>query len=249
MIQFLRSLTDPNFKEFSRPNYLDHLSIYTMTEYESLDYERNVHIIFKPENIINSLGEYISKLGYKQIRISEAEKRGHVTFYFSGCTDKVYDGEDRVIYDKDNVFTYDEKPDMRSSDITNTVIESINNDKYNLIVVNYPNGDALGHTGNYEKAIEGLEAVDLCLGRIRQETKMDDYTLIITADHGNCEIMKEPDGTPNKAHTTSVVPFILCNKNIKNLANGKLGDIAPTILDLMQLPIPKEMTGKSLIIK
>ena len=247
MIQLLRSLTDPEFKEFNRTRYLDKLSIYTMTEYEILDYEKNVHVIFKPEEIKNSIGEYISNLGYKQIRISEAEKRGHVTFYFSGCTDVVYEGEDRMIYDKDNVFTYDEKPDMRSSDITNTVIESINSKKYELIVVNYPNGDSLGHTGNYEAAIEGLEAVDSCIGRIIKETNLDEYTLIITADHGNCEIMWEKDGTPNKAHTTSVVPFIVCRHDVKELSNGKLGDIAPTILELLGLPIPKEMTGESLI--
>ena len=247
MIQLLRSLTDPEFKEFNRTRYLDKLSIYTMTEYEILDYEKNVHVIFKPEEIKNSIGEYISNLGYKQIRISEAEKRGHVTFYFSGCTDVVYEGEDRMIYDKDNVFTYDEKPDMRSSDITNTVIESINSKKYKLIVVNYPNGDSLGHTGNYEAAIEGLEAVDSCIGRIIKETNLDEYTLIITADHGNCEIMWEKDGTPNKAHTTSVVPFIVCRHDVKELSNGKLGDIAPTILELLGLPIPKEMTGESLI--
>ena len=247
MIQFLRSLTDPEFKEFKRDNYLDGLKIYTMTEYEILDYEKKVHVIFKPEEIKNSLGEYISDLGYNQIRISEAEKRGHVTFYFSGCTDVVYKGEDRMIYDKDDVFTYDEKPDMRSNDITNTVIESINSHKYQLVVVNYPNGDALGHTGNYAAAIEGIEAVDSCLGRIIKETKMDEYVLIVTADHGNCEIMMEEDGTPNKAHTTSVVPFIVCDSRIANVKSGKLGDIAPTILDIMEIAIPSEMTGQSLI--
>ena len=247
MIQLLRSLTDPEFKEFNRQRFLKNLNIYTMTEYEILDYEKKVHVIFKPEEIKNSIGEYISDLGYKQIRISEAEKRGHVTFYFSGCTDVVYKGEDRVIYDKDDVFTYDEKPDMRSSDITNTVIESINSHKYDLIVINYPNGDSLGHTGNYEKAIEGLEAVDKCLGRIIKETNLDEYTLIVTADHGNCEIMWEEDGTPNKAHTTSVVPFIICDDKLKLVSGGKLGDIAPTILKIMDLPIPKEMTGDVLI--
>ena len=246
MIQFLRSLTDPNFKDFKRTRFLKGLSIYTMTEYETLDYEKNVNVIFKPEDIKNSIGEYISNLGYNQIRISEAEKRGHVTFYFSGCTDVVYKGEDRVIYDKDDVFTYDEKPDMRSSDITNTVIESINSKKYQLIVVNYPNGDSLGHTGNYEKAIEGIEAVDNCLGRIIKETNLDEYILIITADHGNCEIMWEKDGTPNKAHTTSVVPFIICSHDIQHVSSGKLGDIAPTILKILELEIPKEMTGNAL---
>ena len=246
MIQFLRSLTDPNFNEFKIERKLDKLKIYTMTEYEDLDYEKDVNVIFKPLDIKNSLGQYISDLGYKQIRISEAEKRGHITFYFSGCNDKIFKGEDRVIYDKDNVFTYDEKPDMRSKDITKTLIDSVNNKDYALIAVNYPNGDALGHTGIYEKAIEGMEALDECIGRIIKETNLDEYTLILTADHGNCEYMIEKDGTPNKSHTTSKVPFIVCDKNYK-VKNGKLADIAPTILDIMGMEIPEEMTGDSLI--
>ena len=246
MIQFLRSLTDPDFKEFKRSRKLDKLNIYTMTEYENLDYEKDVHVIFKPEDIKNSIGEYISNLNLKQIRISEAEKRGHVTFYFSGCTDTVYKGEDRVIYDKDDVFTYDEKPDMRSKDITKTVIDSANNKDYSLVVVNYPNGDALGHTGNYEKAIEGVEALDECLGKLMKEIDFDKNILIITADHGNCEIMKEEDGSPNKSHTTSKVPFIITKKGLK-LKEGVLGDIAPTILELMNIEKPIEMTGNSLI--
>lgn len=247
MIQFLRSLTDPNFKEFKIRRNISNLNIYTMTEYENLDYEKNVHVIFKPEVIKNSIGEYISNLGYKQIRISEAEKRGHITFYFSGCNDKVFNGEDRIIYDKDDVFTYDEKPDMRSSDITNSIIESTKEKDYSLIVVNYPNGDALGHTGNYEKTIEGIEDLDKCLNRLINEINLEKYTLIITADHGNCEYMKESDGTPNKSHTTSLVPFIVCDKKYQLIEKGKLGDIAPTMLKIMGLDIPKEMTGNILI--
>ena len=248
MIQPLRALTDPNFNEFKRKRYLENLYIVTMTEYETNNYEKNVKVAFKPIIIKNSLGEYISNLGYKQLRISEAEKRGHITFYFSGCNDFIYPNEDRIIYDKDDVFTYDEKPDMRSSDITTSLIDAINNKDYELIVLNYPNGDALGHTGVFDKTIEGIEALDKCLGRILKETNINDYNLIITADHGNCEIMKEEDGTPNKMHTTSKVPFILLNKNY-TLNDGKLGDIAPTILELMDLDIPKEMTGNSLIQK
>lgn len=249
MIQPLRALTDPNFSEFNRKRNIDNLYITSMVEYEDLEYEKNVHVAYKPIPIINSIGEYISKLGLKQLRLTEAEKRGHVTFYFSGCNDFVYDGENRIIYDKDNVFTYDEKPDMRSTDITNSLIDAINNNDYSLIVVNYPNGDALGHTGVFDKAIEGLEALDKCLGRIIKETNIEEYNLIITADHGNCEIMIEENGTPNKAHTTSLVPFILLNKNYKLKNIGKLGDIAPTILDIMDINKPMEMTGESLIEK
>lgn len=248
MIQPLRTLTDPNFKEFKRTRKIEDLYITTISEYENLDYEKNVHIAYKPIPINNSLGEIIAKNNLKQLRLTEAEKRGHVTFYFSGCDDTLYQGEDRIIYDKDDVFTYDEKPDMRSSAITESLIDAINNKDYSLIVTNYPNGDSLGHTGNFEKAIEGIEALDNCLGKIINETKTDEYNLFITADHGNCEIMLEEDGTPNKAHTTSIVPFILVSKNTKlKQKKGKLGDIAPTILDLMGLDIPKEMTGESLI--
>lgn len=249
MIQPLRTLTDPNFKEFDRERFLNNLYITTMVEYETLDYEEKVHVAYKPIPIVNSIGEYISKLGLKQLRLSEAEKRGHVTFYFSGCNDLVYEGEDRIIYDKDNVFTYDLKPDMRSSDITKSLINSINNKDYTLIVVNYPNGDALGHTGVFDKVVEGLEALDNCLGEIIKETDLNKYNLIITADHGNCEKMYEDDGTINKSHTTSKVPFILVNNDYKLESSGKLGDIAPTILKLLNLEIPEEMTGKVLISK
>ena len=244
MIQLLRSLTDPDFKEF-KIKKLDKLNIYTMTEYETLDYEKNVHVIFKPEVIKNSIGEYISRLGLKQIRISEAEKRGHITFYFSCLNDNLYNKEDRIIFDKDDVFTYDEKPDMRSKDITDAIIDS-SKKKYTMIVANYPNGDALGHTGNYEKAIEGIEVLDKCLGKLKNEVDLENCTLIITADHGNCEYMKEENGEPNKSHTTSKVPFIVVKKGLK-LKDGKLADIAPTMLDLLGLKKPDEMTGESLI--
>ncbi len=249
MIQPLRALTDPDFKGFERKRYLKNLYIATMTLYEELDYEKNVKVIFKPEDIKNSIGEYISSLGLKQKRISEAEKRGHVTFYFSGCSDVVYDGENRMIFDKDDVFTYDEHPPMRSNAIAEEVIKSVNSKEYDLIVVNFPNGDALGHTGVYDKVVEGIEALDKCLGKIIQETDLTQYDLIITADHGNCEKMLEEDGTPNKAHTTALVPFILLNKKYTLRQEGKLGDIAPTILELMGIEKPAEMTGLSLIEK
>lgn len=249
MIQPLRAFTDPEFKEFKRKRYLNNLYIATMTSYEELDFEKNVKVIFKPEQIKNSIGEYISSLGLKQKRISEAEKRGHVTFYFSGCADTVYEGEDRKIFDKDNVFTYDEHPPMRSNDIVEELIKSINSKEYSLIVVNFPNGDALGHTGVYDKVIEGIEAVDKCLGKLINSTDLNEYNLIITADHGNCEKMIEEDGTPNKAHTTSLVPFILVNDQYKLVEEGKLGDIAPTILEIMNIKKPVEMTGISLIKK
>jgi len=245
MIQLLRSLKDPSFKEFEVKQI--NLLLVTMTEYENNEYYKDIFIAYKPKILNNTLGQYISDLGLKQLRLSEYEKNGHITFYFSGCSDTVYPGEDRKIFERSNVFTYDEDPKMRSHEITEYLLNSI--EKYDFIVVNFPNGDALGHTGIYPKVIEGLEELDKCLGKIINTLNLNDINLIITADHGNCEKMLYEDGTPNKMHTTSLVPFILVNKDYKIDSNyvGKLADIAPTTLYLMGLNIPKEMTGDILI--
>ena len=245
MIQLLRSLKDPDFNEFQAKK-ID-LLLVTMTDYEENDKYKNLFIAYPPELLTNTLGEIISKEGLKQLRLSEYEKSGHVTFYFSGCCDNVYQGEDRKIFEKANVFTYDEDPKMRAYDITDYLINSLG--KYDLTVVNYPNGDSLGHTGIYDKVIEGVEELDKCLGKLIQNIDLDKFDVIITADHGNCENMIDPDGTPNKKHSTNVVPFILLNKNYKIDENhiGKLADIAPTILKIMHLDIPKEMTGDVLV--
>ena len=245
MIQLLRSLKDPNFKEFT--NRTVKLLLVTMTDYEQNENYENLHIAFPPEDLVNTLGEYISKLGMKQLRLSEFEKSGHVTFYFSGCSDNIYQFEDRKIFERSDVFTYDEEPKMRSYDITEYLINALG--KYDLIVTNFPNGDALGHTGIYPKVIEGVEELDKCLGRLLKELDLNEYIWLITADHGNCENMIDPDGTPNKMHTTNLVPFIIVNKDYKLDSNhiGKLADIAPTILKIMELDIPKEMTGDVLI--
>ena len=245
MIQLLRSLKDPEFKEF-KTRKID-LLLVTMTDYEQNDRYENLHIAYPPEELNNTLGEYISNLGFKQLRLSEYEKSGHITFYFSGCSEKIYKLEDRKIFERSKVFTYDEDPKMRSYDITEYLINSLG--KYELIVTNYPNGDALGHTGVYPKVIEGIEELDKCLGRLIKEVDLEEYIWILTADHGNCEKMIDPDGTPNKMHTTNLVPFIIMNKNYYLNENkiGKLSDIAPTILKIMNLDIPKEMTGEVLI--
>ena len=245
MIQFLRCLKDPNFKEFPVKDL--NLFLVTMTDYEENDLYKNLYVAFKPENLNNTLGEYISNLGLKQLRLSEFEKSGHVTFYFSGCSDKIFLNEDRKIFERSNVFTYDEDPKMRAYDITDYLIKAIK--KYDFIVVNYPNGDALGHTGIYDKVIEGVEHLDNCLNSLIKNVDLDDVDIIITADHGNCENMIDADGMPNKMHSTSLVPFIILNKKYSLDENyiGKLADIAPTILKIMGVEIPKEMTGEVLI--
>lgn len=247
MIQLLRALKDPDFKEFPVKK-LD-LFLVTMTNYEENANYKNLHVAYKPETLVNTLGEYVSKQGYSQLRLSEFEKSGHVTFYFSGCSDKIYPREERKIFDRSKCFTYDEDPKMRSYDITDYFINSLG--KYDLTVINFPNGDALGHTGIYPKVIEGIEELDKCLGKIIETTNLNDYTLLITADHGNCENMIDPDGTPNKMHSTSQVPFIIVDNNYKldPTEVGKLSNIAPTILEIMQLEKPKEMTENSLIVK
>lgn len=245
MIQMLRALKDPDFKEFKVKN-ID-LFLVTMTDYEQNGKYSHLYIAYEPEEVVNSLGEYISKLGMKQLRLSEFEKSGHVTFYFSGCSDIVYPLEDRKIFERPDVFTYDEDPKMRSYDITDYLIKTLGS--YDLTVVNYPNGDALGHTGIYDKAIEGIEHLDKCLGKLIKAINTNEITWIITADHGNCENMIEEDGTPNKMHTTNLVPFIIVDKNyiVDNHYVGRLADIAPTILKLMGVEIPEEMTGDVLV--
>ena len=245
MIQLLRSLKDPNFKEFT--NRKIDLLLVTMTDYEQNKGYKNLLVAYPPEDLVNTLGEYISKKGMTQLRLSEFEKSGHITFYFSGCSDNVFVNEERKIFERSDVFTYDEDPKMRSYDITEYLINSLG--RYDLSVVNYPNGDALGHTGIYRKVIEGIEELDKCLGRLKENIIRDDIVWIITADHGNCENMIDSDETPNKMHSTNPVPFIIVDKsyNIDPEYVGKLSDIAPTILKIMDLEIPKEMTGKVLI--
>lgn len=245
LIQFSRALLDPDFQDFNRGEKINAYYV-IMTEYEDEPYYKNVDVAFKKHFPVNTLGEVISNYGMKQLRLSEFEKRLHVTFYFSGCQLEPYKGEENIILERPDVFTYDERPEMRAYDIADELIKAINSKKYGLIVVNFPNGDAVGHSGIYEKTIEGVEAVDKCLGKLLQETNLEEYTLIVTSDHGNSEHMIEEDGTPDKKHSCADVPFIICEKNI-NLKDGKLADIAPTILKLLGISIPEEMTGNILV--
>lgn len=245
MIQFFRSLTDPDFKEFERSRGFISTTIVTMTKYEETSKHQEVYIAFKEALLTNTLGFYLSERGKSQIRISEFEKSAHVTYFFSGCTDTLFPGEKRIIFEKPDVFTYDESPAMRSTDITNAIIDSTKKG-YDLIVVNYPNGDALGHTGIIPAVVKGIEYLDTALGKIYKAIDLNEYVWLITADHGNCEHMLDDKGQPDKKHTTNKVPFIVVNKDYQ-VKNGCLSDIAPTILNIMNMDIPKEMTGTSLI--
>ena len=202
--------------------------------------------LFSHEKIKNTLGEYLSNLGYTQARIAETEKYAHVTYFFDGGETLNLKGCDQILIPSPKVATYDLKPEMSAYEITDTLLARIDN--YDFIILNFANGDMVGHTGNYEKTIEAVEHVDICLGKIINKINEKHGLLIITADHGNCDYMFDKEGNIITSHSLSVVPFIIMKKDL-TLTNGNLSDIASTILELCNIDIPKEMTGKSLIKK
>lgn len=201
---------------------------------------------FSLQKLNNTLGEYISSLGLSQLRIAETEKYAHVTYFFDGGVDKELPKEKRILVPSPKVATYDLEPQMSANMITASLVKEITTSHEDLVILNFANGDMVGHTGDYEAAIKAVETVDLCIGKILKNISQDEYTIIITADHGNCEVMRNKDGSINTSHTTNKVPFIVLEKGLK-LSDGALCDIAPTILYLMGLAIPKEMTGNILV--
>ena len=210
----------------------------------------NVQVAFKKEPLVNTFGEYISKNGYTQLRIAETEKYAHVTFFFNGGEEKQYEGEDRILVPSPKVETYDMKPEMSAYEVTKKVLEAISEDKYDAIILNYANTDMVGHTGSLSAAIKAVETVDECVGEVVKLVEEKQGNLLITADHGNAEQMIDyKTGEPHTAHTTNPVPLILvtADKNLKLKQGGKLADLAPTMLDLMNLEKPEEMTGESLL--
>ena len=238
------SLTNKDFSCFER-KILNNIKLVTMMPVSNEVICTNA---FKPENINNVLGKVISDNNLSQLRIAETEKYAHVTYFFDGGKELELNNCKRVLIPSPKVNTYDEQPEMSALEITNTLLNELKN-KYDLIVLNYANGDMVGHTGVYEKGIIAVETVDNCLEKLINNINLDEFTIIVTADHGNCEQMINDDDTINTAHTTNLVPLIILDKNIK-LKNeiGSLPDIAPTILEIMGINIPKEMTGNSLII-
>lgn len=218
----------------------------TMTEYDKT--YSNVNVIFDTDNLNNTLGEILQQHGLKQIRIAETEKYPHVTFFFSGGREKPFDGENRIMIPSPKVATYDMKPEMSAYELTDALLPEIKNQTADFICLNYANADMVGHTGVWEAAIKAVETVDTCVGKIVTAGLENGYTIFLTADHGNSDYMINEDGSPNTAHTMNPVPFFIIDNDWKgNVKPGKLGDIAPTILTMMQLPIPKEMTGEVLI--
>ena len=244
--QITRPFIEEEFDAFER-EYRPKLSTYvSLTEY-SASYD--VPVAFPPERLKNVFGEYISKLGMRQLRIAETEKYAHVTFFFNGGREEPFEWEDRILINSPNVTTYDLQPEMSAPELTDRLVEAIESDKYDAIICNFANPDMVGHTGNYEATIKALEALDLCLGRIDEALKKTDGAMLITADHGNAEKMRDNEsGQPHTAHTTNPVPLIYVGKDEVLLdQSGTLADLAPTMLELMGLEIPTEMNGHSLI--
>jgi 2,3-bisphosphoglycerate-independent phosphoglycerate mutase len=218
----------------------------TMTEYDATF--KNVHVIFENDNLNNTLGEVLEQNGLQQIRIAETEKYPHVSFFFSGGREKPFEGESRIMIPSPKVATYDLQPEMSALEVTNAIIPEIEKGAASFICLNYANADMVGHTGIWKAAIKAVETVDTCVGRVVTAALKNGYTVFLTADHGNADYMINEDGTPNTAHTLNLVPFFIIDKEWKGkLKPGKLGDLAPTILTMMQLPIPPEMTGNVLI--
>ena len=247
--EITRALVDSDFNDFETKKDLN-LYFVCFTNYDET--MPNVHIAFKKETLHNTFGEYISKLGYTQLRIAETEKYAHVTFFFNGGEEKLFKGEDRILVPSPKVETYDLKPEMSAYEVTDKVIEAIQKDYYDCIILNYANTDMVGHTGSLEAAIKAVEAVDECVGKVVKLVEEKEGNLLITADHGNAEQMIDyATGEPHTAHTTNPVPLILVTKNekLKLKTGGKLADLAPTMLDLMNLEKPEEMTGESLLDK
>ena len=222
------------------------LQYYCMTPYDASF--TGVHILFDKENVANTLGEYLSNLGKKQLHIAETEKYAHVTFFFNGGRETPYNDEDRILVASPKVATYDLKPEMSAYEVKDKLVEAIKEEKYDFIVVNYANGDMVGHTGIYEAIEKAVTAVDECVKETVEAAKAADYEVIIIADHGNADNAVNADGTPNTAHSLNPVPCVyVTSNNNATIADGILADVAPTILHIMGLEQPAEMTGKNLI--
>ena len=222
------------------------LQYYCMTPYDASF--KGVHILFPKENVDNTIGEYLASIGKKQLHIAETEKYAHVTFFFNGGRETPFEGEDRILVPSPKVATYDLKPEMSAPEVADKLRDAINTEKYDFIVVNFANGDMVGHTGVYPAIQKAVEAVDKCVEEVVEAAKKNGYEVIIIADHGNADNAENPDGTPNTAHSLNPVPcvYVTDDKNAK-VENGILADVAPTILHIMGIPQPKEMTGHNLI--
>ena len=241
--QITRAFVDPEFTGFERKYFPVHFVC--MAQYDAA--MPNVSVAFPPEQLTMTLGEYLAKLGKTQLRIAETQKYAHVTFFFNGGEEKQFEGEDRILIKSPDVETFDMKPEMSAFEVTDAVVEAIEADKYDVIILNYANCDMVGHTGIFDAAKAAVEAVDTCVGRMVDVVLAKGGVALLTADHGNADKMFEEDGSPFTAHTTNPVPFVVVGKECELREGGVLADIAPTMLQLLEVPQPAEMTGKSLI--
>ncbi|MDF2986885.1 MAG: 2,3-bisphosphoglycerate-independent phosphoglycerate mutase [Eubacterium sp.] len=246
--EITRTFVDPEFKGFERANGFFPLFYVCMTQYDKT--MPNVVVAFKPQTLDNTFGEYISKLGYRQLRIAETEKYAHVTFFFNGGVETQYEGEDRALIPSPKVATYDLQPEMSAYEVADECVRRIDSKQYNVIILNFANCDMVGHTGDFNAAKAAVEAVDICVGKVVDAVTAQNGIVLITADHGNAEQMIDYDnGGAFTAHTTNVVPLIGIGLGNAALKEGKLADLTPTILDMMGEAKPAEMTGESLLVR
>jgi len=246
--EILAAMLDPDFSGFKRKRFVRCTAAVGMTQYSG-ELDKLMQTIFPPQTLANILGEVVADAGRTQLRMAETEKYPHVTYFLNAGREEPYAGEDRIMVPSPKVATYDLQPEMSAPELTDKAVAAINSGKYDLIVLNYANPDMVGHTGSLAAAIKAVETVDAGLGRIAQAIEKSGGALLVTADHGNCEMMRDPQtGGPHTAHTTNPVPLLLVGaRNRALVAEGRLADIAPTLLELMELPKPKEMTGASLL--
>lgn len=243
--ELTRALVDPDFSGFKRSKGFFPVFFVCMTQYDAT--MPNVQTAFHPQSLVNTFGEYISGKGLKQLRIAETEKYAHVTFFFNGGVEKQYDGEDRELVPSPKVTTYDLKPEMSAYEVTGKAVERIESGDYDAIILNYANCDMVGHTGIFDAAVKAVETVDACVGRVTEAVLHQGGICFITADHGNADKMLDADGSPFTAHTTNLVPFVVAGFPCRLRPEGKLADIAPTMLKVMGIAKPDDMTGISLI--
>lgn len=242
-----RELTEMlNQKDFSEYN-TKKIDLYYVTITNYSDAFKNIKVIFNKDNITETLGEVLEKANKKQIRIAETEKYPHVTFFFSGGREEPFEGESRILKNSPKVATYDLKPEMSAFELTDALVADLEKETADFVCLNFANGDMVGHTGSMPAAIKACEAVDTCAEKVITTGLEHGYTTLLIADHGNCETMINPDGSPHTAHTTNPVPLILIDKELKEIKDGVLGDVAPTILKLMGIAQPEAMTQKPLV--
>lgn len=244
--EITRSLVDPAFDGFERKHGFFPITYVCMTQYDTT--MPNVLVAFAPQSLKNTLGEYISQKGLTQLRIAETEKYAHVTFFFNGGVEKTYPGEDRVLIASPKVATYDLQPEMSAYEVTDKVVDRIKSGEYDVIILNFANCDMVGHTGVFDAAVAAVEAVDTCVGKVTDAIAEMNGVTFITADHGNADKMYESDHSPFTAHTTNPVPFCVIGYPCKLRNDGKLADIAPTMLKVLNLEQPQEMNGTSIIL-